>query len=105
MRAYDLSPLFRSTVGFDRLSRLLENAMTGDEAAASEAIEADVQGDDITIAFNPQYLLDGLGATDAPYVQIAFTTSTKPAVITGKKSADAAADDDRGPDPSADDVG
>ena len=35
MRAYDLSPLFRSTVGFDRLSRLLENAMTGDEAAAS----------------------------------------------------------------------
>lgn len=35
MRAYDLSPLFRSTVGFDRLSRLLENAMTADEAALS----------------------------------------------------------------------
>ncbi len=35
MRTYDLSPLFRSTVGFDRLSRLLESAMTGDEAAAS----------------------------------------------------------------------
>jgi DNA polymerase-3 subunit beta len=69
------------------------DASSGDEAAASEAIEADVQGDDITIAFNPQYLLDGLGATDTPYVQIAFTTSTKPAVITGKKSADAEADD------------
>lgn len=35
MRSYDLSPLFRSTVGFDRLSRLLETATTGDEAAAS----------------------------------------------------------------------
>lgn len=35
MRTYDLSPLFRSTVGFDRLSRLLESAMTGDDAAAS----------------------------------------------------------------------
>ena len=35
MRSYDLSPLFRSTVGFDRLSRLLESATTGDEAANS----------------------------------------------------------------------
>jgi len=35
MRSYDLSPLFRSTVGFDRLSRLLETATTGDEATAA----------------------------------------------------------------------
>jgi molecular chaperone IbpA len=35
MRSYDLSPLFRSTVGFDRLSRLLETATNGEEAAAS----------------------------------------------------------------------
>lgn len=35
MRTYDLSPLFRSTVGFDRLSRLLESAMTVDDAALS----------------------------------------------------------------------
>lgn len=35
MRAYDLSPLFRSTVGFDRLGRLLETAMTGDDAGNS----------------------------------------------------------------------
>ncbi|CAO3401318.1 Hsp20 family protein [Azospirillum palustre] len=34
MRSYDLSPLFRSTVGFDRLSRLLETATTGDEATS-----------------------------------------------------------------------
>lgn len=35
MRTYDLSPLFRSTVGFDSLSRLLESAMTADDAALS----------------------------------------------------------------------
>jgi len=35
MRTYDLSPLFRSTVGFDRLSRLLENATTADDTALS----------------------------------------------------------------------
>ena len=69
------------------------DASSGDEAAASESVEADVQGDDITIAFNPQYLLDGLGAVDAPFVQLAFTTSTKPAVITGKKAVDASSDD------------
>jgi len=32
MRSYDLSPLFRSTVGFDRMTRLLEAALKADEA-------------------------------------------------------------------------
>ncbi|MBV6633360.1 MAG: Hsp20 family protein [Alphaproteobacteria bacterium] len=32
MRTYDLSPLFRSTVGFDRLNRMLESAAGLDEA-------------------------------------------------------------------------
>ncbi len=31
MRSYDLSPLFRSTVGFDRVTRLLEAAMNGED--------------------------------------------------------------------------
>ncbi|MCB9946661.1 MAG: Hsp20 family protein [Rhodospirillaceae bacterium] len=35
MRQYDLSPLFRSTIGFDRLSRALDAAMRVDEAALS----------------------------------------------------------------------
>ena len=30
MRTYDLSPLFRSTIGFDRLGRLLETSLTTD---------------------------------------------------------------------------
>ncbi len=35
MRSYDLSPLFRSTVGFDRMMRLLDAATRVDEAALS----------------------------------------------------------------------
>ncbi len=31
MRSYDLSPLFRSTVGFDRVTRLLESALNGED--------------------------------------------------------------------------
>ncbi|MFN4088213.1 MAG: Hsp20 family protein [Alphaproteobacteria bacterium] len=31
MRTYDFSPLFRSTVGFDRVSRLLDAALQGSE--------------------------------------------------------------------------
>lgn len=33
MQAYDLSPLFRSTVGFDRLSNLIDHAFKMDERA------------------------------------------------------------------------
>ena len=35
MRTFDLSPLFRSTVGFDRMTRLMESALNADEAALS----------------------------------------------------------------------
>jgi molecular chaperone IbpA len=35
MQAFDLSPLFRSTVGFDRLTRLLDSATRLDDSAFS----------------------------------------------------------------------
>jgi molecular chaperone IbpA len=35
MRTVDFSPLFRSTVGFDRLSRLVESALSADESSVS----------------------------------------------------------------------
>ena len=38
------------------------DAGSGDEALATEQIEAAVDGEDITTGFNPQYLLDGLTA-------------------------------------------
>ena len=61
----------------------------GEDAQATEAIEATLRGDDITIAFNPQYLLDGLSAIGAPCVRLSFTQATKPAVLTGQAEPDA----------------
>ena len=63
-------------------------AGTGDEAQADEAIEASFDGDDLTIAFNPQYLLDGLAAIDSDTTRIAFTEPGKPALLTGKPGPD-----------------
>lgn len=66
---------------------VLLEAGTGDEAQATEAIEASFEGDQLQIAFNPQYLLDGIGAVDSDVARISFTTATRPAVITGKGEA------------------
>jgi DNA polymerase-3 subunit beta len=68
------------------------DAGSGDEAQASESIEASVEGDDITTGFNPQFLLDGLTAIEAPVVELAFTQASKPAVMAGAGSLDAEAD-------------
>jgi DNA polymerase-3 subunit beta len=54
-----------------------------DDAQASEAIEATVEGGDITVAFNPGFLLDGLSALGAPYVRLGFTQDTKPVDFVG----------------------
>jgi len=67
-------------------------AGSGDEAQASESIEATLQGEPISIAFNPGYLLDGLGALDAPYARLSFTLATKPAVLTGASGPDGEVD-------------
>jgi DNA polymerase-3 subunit beta len=58
----------------------------GEDAQASETIDCGFTGEDLTIGFNPSYLLDGLGAIDSDTAQLGFTTPTKPAVVTGKGS-------------------
>ncbi len=69
-------------------------AATGDQAQASEAIEASVDqpggGDQVVTAagFNPTYLLDALGAFDTPYVNFAFTAPSKPCQLTGLAELD-----------------
>ncbi len=68
--------------------QLVLEAGTGDEAQAVESLEASFDGDDIQIAFNPQYLLDGLTAIDSDTARMSFTIPTKPAVITGKPTGD-----------------
>jgi len=68
------------------------DAGSGDEAQASESLEASVEGEDITTGFNPQFLLDGLGAIEAPVVEMAFTQASKPAVMSGAGSLEADAE-------------
>lgn len=70
------------------------DAGNGEEAMASESIEATTTGEDITTGFNPQFLLDGLTAIEAPFVELAFTQASKPVVISGVDSLDGEADSD-----------
>ncbi|MFE9120628.1 DNA polymerase III subunit beta [Streptomyces sp. NPDC007172] len=72
---------------------LILEAGSSDDAQAVERVDANLEGDDISIAFNPTFLLDGLSAIDSPVAQLAFTTSTKPALLSGKPALDAEADD------------
>ncbi|NYG54169.1 DNA polymerase III subunit beta [Nocardioides perillae] len=67
------------------------DAGSGDEAQASESIEATVSGEDLTTGFNPQFLLDGLTAIDETTVELAFTQASKPVVMSGSVD-DGAAD-------------
>lgn len=69
-------------------------AGNGEEAQASESLEATVTGGDITIGFNPTYLLDGLGAITGSHVQIAMTQPARPAALASMSSADAAPETD-----------
>ena len=63
----------------------------GDEAQANEVFEINKTGEDLSIAFNPNYLLDGLHAINAPYAQISFNTSSKAAILMGKSDERSAA--------------
>lgn len=63
----------------------------GDEAQANEIFETQKTGEDLSIAFNPNYLLDGLHAISAPYAQISFNTSGKAAILMGKKDTNSPA--------------
>jgi DNA polymerase-3 subunit beta len=68
--------------------QLVLEAGTGEEAQAMEVLEASYEGDDLAIAFNHQFLLDGLAAIDSDTARMAFTEPGKPALITGKPGPD-----------------
>ena len=67
-------------------------AGVGDDAQATEELEIAFDGEALSIAFNPTFLLDGLAAVNSAYVEIAFTGGSKPAVLSGKSSADGESD-------------
>jgi DNA polymerase III subunit beta len=72
--------------------RVTVGAATQGQARARETVHADFTGDEPSIAFNPQYLLDGVVAATATHpdepvpavaqVRLRFTSPAKPAVIT-----------------------
>jgi DNA polymerase-3 subunit beta len=82
-------------------------AGTGDEAQAVEVLEASYEfsgesegqaadggfgPEGLEVAFNPQYLLDGLAAIDSDTARLAFTRPGKAVLITGKPGPDGQTD-------------
>jgi len=69
-------------------------AGAGDDAQASEVLEAQLEGDDLVVGFNSGFLLDGLGALGTDFARLTFTDSIKPSVMSGQDSLEGS------PDPS-----
>jgi DNA polymerase-3 subunit beta len=67
-------------------------AGTGEDAQASEAVESTLTGPGLEIAFNPGFLLDGLGAVGTEFTRLSFTQPSRPAVITGQRELGGEAD-------------
>jgi molecular chaperone IbpA len=65
MRSYDLSPLFRSTVGFDRMSRLLDSAFQA-EAPTYPPYNIEKSGED---AYRITMAVAGFGEDDLEVTQ------------------------------------
>lgn len=55
-----------------------------DLGGAVEAVEGKYEGDELTVAFNPSYLGDGLSAASADQVTVELRDGLKPALIKGQ---------------------
>jgi DNA polymerase-3 subunit beta len=62
--------------------QVLIQAGGGDIGRGAEIIEADLEGQDIQIAFQPHFLLDGLAGVETERVRINMDSPTRPALIT-----------------------
>ncbi|WP_207476776.1 Hsp20 family protein [Arenibaculum pallidiluteum] len=77
MRSYDLSPLFRSTIGFDRMTRLLETALKADDSTVSyPPYNIEKTGED---AYRITMAVAGFGAED-----LEITSQENTLVIAGR---------------------
>ncbi|MBO0849312.1 MAG: DNA polymerase III subunit beta [Pseudonocardia sp.] len=59
-----------------------------DEGSAEEHLGCELEGEPLTIAFNPSYLLDGLNALHTDRVHLAFTTPSRPALASPVSAED-----------------
>lgn len=63
-------------------------AVTQDVGQAQEVLDASYSGDDLTVAFNPDYLIDGIEVTSGEEITLQTVDPLKPAVMRGADSAD-----------------
>lgn len=63
-------------------------AVTQDVGEGLESIDGTFQGDELTVAFNPDYLLAGIEAVDGEEISLATIDSLKPAVVRDPSSSD-----------------
>ena len=77
LMAKDNSPV-RLTMTTDLLEL---RAVTLDVGEASEQLDASYQGDELTVAFNPEYLIDGLEVTPGDEISLETVDSLKPALM------------------------
>lgn len=80
-------------LGFDG-SELTLDAGSGEDAQATEVVEAVTDGEAISVGFFPGYLVDGLQHLGGSTAQFSFTHPTKAVVITGAPGPEEASDPD-----------
>jgi DNA polymerase-3 subunit beta len=78
--ARDTSPI---RLEFNALGVKLSSS-SPDLGQAVEAVEARYEGDDITAAFNPHYLADGLSAATGESVRLEVRDGLKPGIVRGE---------------------
>jgi DNA polymerase-3 subunit beta len=84
LMAREATPV-RLTLGTDSLELL---ALTQDVGQASESVDAKYEGAELTVAFNPEYLLDGLEVTPGDEVSLETVDALKPALLRSNESQD-----------------
>jgi DNA polymerase-3 subunit beta len=86
----DRSAPLRFTFTTDSVSM---DASGTEQARATESVDSNLVGEDVTLGLNPQYLLESLGAVKSEFVRITFTSSDNanklsPVLITPQTSVD-----------------
>ena len=76
MTTLDFSPLFRSTVGFDRLSRLMDSALRNDEASGYPPYNIEALGEN---AYRVTLAVAGFSPED-----LTITTQENTLIVSGK---------------------
>ncbi len=76
MTRFDLSPLFRSTIGFDHLDRLFDTALQGSEAGGYPPYNIEKTGED---AYRLTMAVAGFGPED-----LTITAQANTLVVTGR---------------------